>query len=160
MSRGYAGSKHDIAILRTHADLINNTPQGRSILGDLGYRGAEHDIPSFIVCGESDPLRSRRVIVECFFGRLKSLWTVFARAWTLEKDDFDVFFDVACGLTNVHVLLYPLQQADLLFNKGVLNMIKARVLREKDAQRQSNEAYRRRRLERLEYETMEIDRLL
>ena len=24
VSRGYAGSKHDIAILRTHADLINN----------------------------------------------------------------------------------------------------------------------------------------
>ena len=85
VSRGYPGSKHDIAILRTHADLINNTLQGRSILGDLGYRGAEHDIPSFIVCGERDALRSRRVIVECFFGRLKSLWSVFARAWTLER---------------------------------------------------------------------------
>ena len=112
------------------------------------------------MCGERDALRSRRVIVECFFGRLKSLWSVFARAWTLEKEDFDIFFDIACGLTNVHILLYPLQQADLLFNAGVLNLIKARVLREREAQRASNEAYRRRRHERLEYETGEINRWL
>ena len=160
ISKAYEGSKHDVAILREHADVINNTLQGRSILGDKGYRGAERDIPTFIVCGEDAALQGRRVLVECFFGRLKSLWSIFEHAWTMEKADFDIFFDIACGLTNVHVLLNPLREVDSEFNQGILNFIKREVLQRKEQQRRANEAYRRRRQARLQYQGSDIHTML
>ena len=52
ISPEFPGSVHDIMVLRSHVDAINEMLQGRSMLADLGYRGAEHDVPTLIVCGQ------------------------------------------------------------------------------------------------------------
>ena len=146
VSTSFPGSVHDVVILRSHAEQINNVLQGRSLLADLGFHGTQHDVPTIIVCGDQDrALRALRVQVECFFGRLKSLWTIFSTTWTLYEEEFDLFFDIACGLTNVHILLHPLREVDSSFDKGVLNQIKAQQKRRIDAQKLANERYRRRR---------------
>ena len=92
ISPSFPGSVHDVMVLRSHAEQINDVMQGRSLLADLGYRGAEHDIPTIIVCGRHDrELRAFRVVVECFFGRLKSLCSIFSTTWTLDEDEFNLF---------------------------------------------------------------------
>ena len=74
VSKAYPGSVHDITILRDHAQTINNVLGGRAILADLGYRGAQRDVPTIIVCEPNQrELRAKRVLVECFFDRLKML---------------------------------------------------------------------------------------
>ena len=147
ISHEFPGSVHDITILRSHTAAINAMLQGNSMLADLGYRGAEHDVPTLIVCGPEDTgLRSRRVLVECFFGRLKTLWRIFSKVWTLDEQDFDLFFDTACGLTNVHIVAgHPLQEVDSLFNMGVLNKIKLACKRRQEKKRLANGRYKRNR---------------
>ena len=151
VSPSFPGSVHDVVILRSHSDQINNVLQGRSLLADLGYHGTQHDVPTIIVCGAQDrALRALRVQVECFFGRLKSLWMIFSSTWALYEEEFDLFFDIACGLTNVHILRHPLREVDAVFDKGVLNLIKAQQKSRIDAQKLANENYRRRRHDELD----------
>ena len=142
VSRAYPGSVHDITILRDHAQALNNVLGGRAILADLGYRGAHRDVPTIVVCDDdAEQLRAKRVLVECFFGRLKVLWSVFSSKWTLGEEFFDVFFDIACALTNLDVLHRPLRQNDQVFNQGVLNMILEELKMKADRQRAANERY-------------------
>ena len=142
VSKASPGSVHDITILREHAQAVNNTLGGRALLADLGYRGAQRDVTTIVICdGEDEQLRSKRVLVECFFGRLKMLWSVFSSKWTLGDEFFDTFFDIGCALTNLDVLHRPLRQNDGVFNQGVLNMILAELKMKADRQREANERY-------------------
>ena len=150
VSPAFPGSVHDIQVLRSHAKLINDTLHGASILADLGYRGAERDVPTIVVCGQQDDgLRSRRVLVECFFGRLKNLWRIFSRTWTFDEEQFDLFFNVACGLTNIHILANPLREEDLNFNRGILKIIKVKWNKKTEKKRRANEKYKDNRRIRL-----------
>ena len=146
----FPGSDREIMTPRSSIDVINEILQGRSMLADLDYSGAEHDVPTLIVCGSEDTeLRSRRVLVECFFGRLKTLWRIFSKVWTLDEQYFDIF-DIASGLTNMHVLAgNPLQEIDSIFNMGVLNKIKLACKRRHDKKKLANARYRRKRMIRL-----------
>ena len=150
ISKAYPGSVHDIVILREHAGAINNVLGRRSLLATLGYRDEERDVLTIVVCGQGQRrLRAKRVIVECFFGRLKLLWSVFTGTWKMSEDSFDVFFDIACALTNIDVYHRPLRLNDQAFNRGVLNSIRDRLAANAERQRDSNAEYRQRRRHRL-----------
>ena len=145
----FPGSVHDMSVLRSHAQEVRNVLGGKALLADLGYRGAENDIPTIIVCGEQDELRSRRVLVECFFGRLKTLFFILSRTWTMKEEFFDTFFNIACAITNLDVLNRPLQAADYDFNRGVYSLVMAEQLNRAMDRRRANAAYRERRRARL-----------
>ena len=150
VSKGYPSSVHDITLLRDHAAALNVVLGGRSVLADLGYRGAARDVPTLVVCDQAQQaLRAKRVRVECFFGRLKLLWSVFATKWRLGEECFDLFFDTACGLTNLDILRRPLNRQDRAFNEGVLVSIFIENERRRERQRLANEAYRDGRRARL-----------
>ena len=150
MSRSFPGSVHGINALRSHAAEINDILAGRSILADLGYHGAHVDVPTLIVCdGAVARLRVRRVLVECFFGRLKCLWRVFSTTWTLGGEDFDMFFDIACALTNMDILHRPLRENDRLFNVGVLNLFRMTFEDAQERRQRVNRVYNERRRRRL-----------
>ena len=150
VSRAFPGSVHDINILRSHTDEVNGVLGGRSLLADLGYRGANVDVPTIIVCDAAHPQhRVRRVLIECFFGRLKSLWRVFSTTWVLGEEAFDTFFDLACCFTNMDILHRPLRDADRIFNLGVLNLIRMTQEEESERRRLMNRAYLERRQARL-----------
>ena len=150
MSRAFPGSVHDINVLRSHTADINDVLAGRSMLADLGYRGAHVDVPTIIVCdGTNARLRVRRVLVECFFGRLKSLWRVFSTTWTIGEEDFDTFFDIACAFTNMDILHRPLWENDRLFNIGTLNLLRMTFEDAQERRQRANRAYNERRRLRL-----------
>ena len=150
ISKGHPSSVHDITILRDHADEVNETLHGRSILADLGYRGAARDIPTLIVCGdEVGQIRSKRVFVECFFGRLKLLWKLFSEKWMLGEESFDLFFDIACAFTNLDIFHRPLRGQDAVYNAGVLKSYLIAKKKKEQRQKEANEKYRNRRRERL-----------
>ena len=150
ISKAYPGSVHDIIILREHAGAVNRLLGRRSLLADLGYRGAERDVPTTIVCGQGQRrLSAKRVIVECYFGRLKLLWSVFTTTWKMSEDSFDVFFDIACALTNLDIYHRPLRANDQAFNQGVMNAIRDRLAENAERRRDLNAEYRQRRRDRL-----------
>ena len=149
ISRAYPGSVHDITILREHAAEVNRMLGGRSLLADLGYRGIQRDIPTAVVCDQGQRLRAKRVLVECYFGRLKLLWSVFTTTWKLDQESFDLFFDLACAFTNLDILHRPLRESDLAFNEGILNSLLIEQERKEQKQRWANIEYRERRRARL-----------
>ena len=149
ISKAHPGSVHDLTILRTHSAAVNNLLGGRSVLADLGYRGAQRDVPTLIVCdGEQEALRAKRVLVESFFGRMKVLWSVFSTKWRLGEESFDVFFNIGCALTNLDILRRPLRETDMEFNQGVLRLVLLEHKMKVERQKRANDAYRQRRMER------------
>ena len=123
-----------------------------SMLADKGYRG-DTLVPNTIVVGDHLDQRicAYRLVVERFFGRLKNTFIVFSRRWTLDIDSFSDFFDVACGLTNLTILVDPLNHGDWVFNNNILLMW-VNEIQENEENRRMKEAARRerRRLEREE----------
>ena len=152
ISKSYPGSVHDITILRDHAAELNRLLDGRGLLADLGYRGARRDVPTIIVCDQTVPrLRAKRVLVECFFGRLKVLWSIFSTTWRLGEDCFDLFFNIACAFTNLDILHRPLRESDYAFNEGILRSILLEHEDKERRQRRANIQYRERRRARLDF---------
>ena len=69
VSKAFPASHHDIRLLRSHSEEVNSLLGDRKVLADLGYAGAQRDVPGIVVCGEADGvLRGVRVQVECFLG--------------------------------------------------------------------------------------------
>ena len=57
VSKAYPGCVHDIILLRDHAEELDDTLGGRSLLADLGYQCAHHDVPTIILCdSKTSPL--------------------------------------------------------------------------------------------------------
>ncbi|RHY24711.1 hypothetical protein DYB32_008724 [Aphanomyces invadans] len=57
-------------------------------------------------------LASDRVIVENFFGKLKTLWGIVSDKYTWKKDEYNMHFQTCVALTNVHVCFNPLRNVD------------------------------------------------
>ena len=123
ISRAFPGSVHDMRVFRSHVDDIRNVIGQRHVLADLGYVGARRDIPGSLYGPEDTQLRARRVLVECFFGRLKCLWGIFSEKRIIGERYFYRFFDIACGLTIIDILNRPLNIQDAAFNVGVHKVI-------------------------------------
>ena len=91
-----------------------------TVLADKGYRGDTRVANLRVVTQANEAERNARVIVERFFGRLKNTFIVFSRTWELSWVSFDCFFDVAWALTNVTIIIAPLNFDDWLFNNCLL----------------------------------------
>ena len=120
VSKEYPGCFPDIEILRLHAQEVNQMLADTVMLADMGYRG-ETDVVNLRVISRANEVETRnRLIVERFFGRLKSVFMVFSRRWELTGMCFSSFFDVACALTNLTILASPLNQDDWVFNNNLI----------------------------------------
>ena len=138
--------------MRGNADTINRLVGDAVILGDKGYRGGTSAVRNLFVVEDVDPdaFRNKRVLVECFFGRLKKKYGVFGAKWTMSVELFDVFFDCACAMTNVDIMFNPLDAQDGAFNDEVVERWQAREARRRRDRAEANREYRRRTaLERL-----------
>ena len=113
------------------------------------YRGIQRDIPTAVVCDQGQRLRAKRVVVECYFGRLKLLWSVFSTTWKLDQDSFDLFFDLACAFTYIDILHRPLRESDLAFNEGILNTVLVEQEQKQRKQSWADIEYHERRRARL-----------
>ena len=133
VSEACPGSVPDIVVLKRHAEEVNRMLGVTRLLADDGYRGDTHVNNLTLASNGGDGERRARLIVERFFGRLKNVFFVFSKTWELSYTAFDDFFDIACALTNITILLAPLNFDDWEFNEFLLRkwnkMIEEREVR-------------------------------
>ena len=112
ITKEYPGSTADIEVLRRHADEVNRMIDETTMLADKGYQG-ETGVPNcHVVSGAIEAEVENRLNVERFFGRLKSTFMVFSKRWELTGPCFSLYFDLACALTNLAILVAPLNKDD------------------------------------------------
>ncbi|KAJ0390448.1 hypothetical protein P43SY_011509 [Pythium insidiosum] len=116
------GDEHNV---RDRGPLAEEYPQQWAVLGDKGYQGFAEQVrgisphkrpPGGILSMEqqqfNDEVSHDRVVVENYFGRLKTLWNVIGSCWKWDRSNYDLFFECCVALTNVHVRFNPLRDTD------------------------------------------------
>ncbi|KAE9040674.1 hypothetical protein PR002_g4857 [Phytophthora rubi] len=98
----------------------------------------------------NDKIAHDRVIVENFFGRLKTLWGVCSHKWEWDDKSYNMFFRACVVLTNYSVRCCPLRREDgecFLRYEARLIQIGLEIEAEKKRKRQEYRDGRRARLE-------------
>ncbi|ETV71331.1 hypothetical protein H257_13458 [Aphanomyces astaci] len=119
-----AKSDNKLSIL-DHGEQVDTYPGMRALLVDKGYYGASVDVrtihlkknPPRGILDSDGVVRNRRVssdrvVVENFFGRVCSLWKVSYATFTSSTKFYDEIQRLTFALTNFHVSLMPLREAD------------------------------------------------
>ena len=84
------------------------------VLGDLGYLGLANDYPQSIIPhkrpkngdlteqqkSDNHVHSKHRIIVENYFGRMKTLWSIMHQVYRLDLSTYDRVFDLWAALTN------------------------------------------------------------
>ena len=139
ISKEHPGSVTDLEVLRRHAEEVNQMLGETHMLADKGYRGNTR-VPNCVVVSATREVEKRqRLIVERFFGRLKSTFMVFSRCWELSGGCFSTFFNIACALTNLSIMVSPLNQDDWDFNKKLLKKWKRVAIQRVESEREKRE---------------------
>ncbi|KAH7815635.1 putative DDE superfamily endonuclease [Monocercomonoides exilis] len=150
VSKVHGGAVHDYVVFREHYSQFAARLDGGKIMADSAYVGAKSELGAIITKPVGTPeLAAHRVNVERFFGRLKTLFTIFRRPWPLKISSIAEYFYVACCLTNYHILQNPLSEADFEANQLFLSDLIAKVEEKRQKKELANEKYRARLLNRL-----------
>ncbi|RQM19332.1 hypothetical protein B5M09_010794 [Aphanomyces astaci] len=109
-----------------------------AVLVDKGYQGAQRNVRAvlqlkkpmggiltFEELRRNDRIASDRVIVENFFGRLKTLWGVCSDTYRWNRKTYDVVFQTCMAFTNAHVRFHPLRAEDDDANSQYINRLNA-----------------------------------
>lgn len=127
-------------------------PHHWAILADKGYQGgSEHTrIITPTKKRANQPLSnaerihnsnisSDRVLVENFFGRMKTCWGVTSKVYRYAEKNYDMFMYWAVGLTNFHIKFNKLRDEDGDFYRSYLQQmadaLKASNLKRKESQK-------------------------
>ncbi|KAF0710588.1 hypothetical protein AaE_012461 [Aphanomyces astaci] len=100
-------------------------PASWAILADKGYQGLHRNLRAItptkrpaggvLTVSEmdvNDKIASDRVIIENFFGRLKTLWSVVGDTFKWKRDNYDIYVQSCVAFTNVHIRFMPLRAED------------------------------------------------
>lgn len=179
MSNGFLGSRHDMAHFSAHYpvynaylratedDLRNLEQQDRfqtwDLMADKGYQGATELVQTYRVItptkGSNLPratvARNRdiallRVPVECFFGRMYKLYTMFSKTYTLSHEHFDMDFNNCAYLTNYSMSATGVSNSDAEYYRGVLVQQRLNYAERVEKRKRENQEYRERKRRRLE----------
>lgn len=150
VSRFYPGSVHDLTVFRDHVRTFEQKLGGSAIVADAGFVGAR-DRHNIVIADRHapEPIRLCRLIVENFFGRLKTICRIFRLPWPIGAASFDEFFQFACCVTNFHILHNPLRQADVDMNERYIRALTAEAVRRQETHREFQRAYSQRRRTRI-----------
>ncbi|RHY50938.1 hypothetical protein DYB34_007261 [Aphanomyces astaci] len=109
-----------------------------AVLVDKCYQGAQRDVRAVLPLKKpmggiltfedlrrNDRITSDRVIVENFFGRLKTLWGVCNDTYRWNRKTYDVVFQTCMAFTNAHVRFHPLRAEDGDANSQYINRLNA-----------------------------------
>ncbi|RHY82233.1 hypothetical protein DYB26_008986 [Aphanomyces astaci] len=100
-------------------------PRSWALLADKGYQGLHRQLRAITPMKRpaggllsaadmavNDKIASDRVIVENFFGRLKTLWSVVGDTYTWKRENYDPYFQTCVAFTNLHIRFLPLREVD------------------------------------------------
>ncbi|KAH7825432.1 putative DDE superfamily endonuclease [Monocercomonoides exilis] len=156
----HTGSTHDFSIFKEHFPQFKAQLGGSKVLADSAYIGARADLDAYITKPVGTPqLASRRVIVERYFGRLKTLFAVFRHNWPFQVEKIADYFIVTCALTNFHILHNPLTGLDCEANQRFINERYLITTRKTEARRLVNDRYRAKLKNRLNPEASPTSRI-
>ncbi|RHY11459.1 hypothetical protein DYB36_008778 [Aphanomyces astaci] len=130
--------------------------------GPDGYQGIQREVRAVLPTKKpiggvltadelrtNDRIASDRVIVENFFGRLKTLWSVCSDIYAWKRQNYDMLFQTCLALTNVHVRIHNLRAEDGDANTQYVNRlisIGSKIVKNKKA---ASRTYRSKRKVRL-----------
>lgn len=118
---GIPGSQHDMNVFKKNYKsfnerIISNHPNtGSMILADKGYISNEYESilitpfkgkPSNLDDFENDfnsKIASAREVVERFFGRMKSKFSIMNQLYRGDRDDYHKYFSICAALTNFDI---------------------------------------------------------
>jgi hypothetical protein len=121
---GFPGSIYDFHLFNENSGDVEKyfkeypTIESPVMLADKGYIGQVQSgsitcltpkkKPKNSLLGNSDRRNNRnisgqRVIIENYFGRLKQKFHIMSLRFRTERDDFNVYFETCCALTNFEI---------------------------------------------------------
>ena len=124
--------------------------QPHKILGDKGYQNSDSDILVTPYKGNTATLPREklrfnqnlgqvRIIVENFFGRLKSRYEIMSNVFRGDHKTYEDYFTICCALVNFEQIVcdHPLREEDSDFYKKLL------VTMQRDIKRREEEKVKR-----------------
>ncbi|KAH7832376.1 putative DDE superfamily endonuclease [Monocercomonoides exilis] len=143
VSKVHGGAVHDYVVFREHYSQFAARLDGGKIMADSAYIGAKSELGAIITKPVGTPeLAAHREIVERFFGRLKTLFTIFRRPWPLKISSIAEYFYVAFCLTNYHILQNPLSEEDFEANQLFLSDLITKAEQKRQKKELANEKYK------------------
>ncbi|ETV77220.1 hypothetical protein H257_09107 [Aphanomyces astaci] len=133
-----------------------------AVIADKGYQGIQRVVRAVLPkkkpaggiltlddIRSNDRIASDRVIVENFFGRMKTLWAVCGETYRWSRDNYDVLFQTCMALTNVHIRLHPLRADDGKVYSQYINRMALIGSKKDKGKKTSARTYRTKRKARL-----------
>lgn len=134
-----------------------------AVLADKGYQGA-HEMMRCITPHKKTPnsylsvseerfnekLSSDRIIVENFFGRMQSLWSIMAAKYKWSEKNYDTIVGMCVALTNWHINHLPLRPVDGDWFKRYITKLNMIGNEKKRKRSEAQALYRARRNDRLQ----------
>lgn len=146
--------------IEDNGDLHEKFPNYWQVLVDKGYQGSRefirsihpHRKPPRGVLSHAQEnynraLSSDRIIVENYFGRLGSMWSIMSQKYMWSEDQYDDIAKLCISFTNFNVELHPLRAADGTWYRQYLNLLSeiARGMTKERSDSQARSRNRRRR---------------
>ncbi|KAJ8577028.1 hypothetical protein ON010_g2179 [Phytophthora cinnamomi] len=145
-------------------------PDSWMILADKGYQGLASEMrvlipkrsrPAVPLTVEEEAVNhdisSDRVVVENYFGRLCTLWSLCSDKYRWQEVKYEVFFRACVALTNVHVRDHPLRAEDGEHYRDYLRSLNSIGTERRARRLEANRRSRRRRQLRLETAEAVVD---
>ncbi|RLO00854.1 hypothetical protein DYB28_010362 [Aphanomyces astaci] len=133
-----------------------------AVLADKGYQGIQRDLRAVIPIKKpaggiltmddirtNDRIATDRVIVENFFGRLKTLWAICSHCYRWTRQNYDVLFQTCVAMANVNIRMHPLRADDGDVNVQYVNRLNAIGTKTVKGKKSSARTYRSKRKARL-----------
>lgn len=133
-----------------------------AVLLDKGYEGLQRELRCIIpgkrpINGritaaqllDNQKIAADRVIVERFFGREVMLWAIMERQFKWSQDKYDTISRLCRALTNFHIIHYPMNIRDETEHAAYRNRLYQKGILVAEKRKETQEAYRQRRRQRL-----------
>ncbi|RHY42117.1 hypothetical protein DYB34_009546 [Aphanomyces astaci] len=116
--------------------MLDEYPNDWAILADKGYQGLHRRMRAITPAKRApgglltmsdmeynDNIATDRVIVENYFGRLKTLWAIVNESYTWKRENYDLYLQTCVALTNCHIRFSPLRVDDSHERNRYLNAL-------------------------------------
>ncbi|KAF0726311.1 hypothetical protein Ae201684P_001162 [Aphanomyces euteiches] len=161
--RSQLAKQNDESNIRDDGPLVEIFSNQWIVLADKGYQGLANRLravtpvkrlPGSILSMEHEQLNADiatdRVIVENYFGRLKTLWSVANDIYSWKRENYDMFIQTCIALTNVHIRFLPLRSDDGQNYNQYINRLMAIGAKMVEKRASTTQKYLRKRKPRLD----------